>query len=640
MSFCELNATADDDLLIKIDSFDVNIIPPSSGVQFYKDGIVFLSRSTNFSKMVPVHISFGAIQVYYAALQDSILVNPRIFSPAVSFAYPCDALTFSNDFNVMYFTKRGKNDASEKIYQANFSSRGKNSGSWQEAATPLNFCSDNSTYTHPTISTDGSMLIFASNKTGSLGGMDLFITRKRGEQWSTPENLGNLINTKSNELYPSLDSANNLFFSSDGHPGYGGYDIFVCRFTGKGWEEPYNLTKLVNSENDDVAFNLNRQNGRLGFFTSTGKTKESSPQLYKVTYNFKPAPKIPVSLSTAIQTMAFSDMTFPHRKLIAEVLPPEVKKEVAKPPEVIKEVIKPPEVKKEEIKPPEVKKEEVKPPEVKKEPVKPRVDTIRSITPVREELKDVVVYRIQIKSSPKQLNLKQVVINGKTYTTYTYFYLNEYRYTIGEFTVLAPARELQFSTRKSGYPQAFVAAFKNNLRTLDLTLFTKREDVKPPEVEKPEVTTEINKEEIRPPEVKKEEIKPAEPISEVVRPPAEVKKEDTPAPVAESTEAKAKVETVKLITPLRPELQNIVVYRVQFLSSSKQQTPKQVVVNGKHYSPFIYYYLNLYRYTVGEFTSLELAKEFQSDLRKAGHPQAFIVAFKNSIRSLDLSTFK
>ena len=614
-----------DNQLIKVDSFDVNIIPPSSGVQFYKDGLIYLSRSKNFSKMVPVHISFGTTQAYYAVLQDSILVNPQVFVPAFTFSYPCDALSFTGDFNTMYYTKLGKKDISEKIYQTNYSS-----GGWKDSPSPMSFCTGSSTFTHPAVSTDGKILIFASDRTNSIGGMDLFITRKDGEQWSPPENMGKLINTTSNELFPSLDSENNLYFSSDGHPGFGGYDVFVCKFNGKKWEEPYNLTKRINSTNNDVAFKVNRKSNHEAFFTTIENTKNKNAQLYKVTFNNLFATDSIKNLSAGLLNMAQSDMTFPHKKLIAELVEPEVKKEPVKPPEVKKEEVKPPEVKKEEVKPPEVKKEPVKPPEVQKEPPKPRADTIKVITQVRQELKDVVVYRVQFLSSAKQQSLKQLVVNGKTYSTYIYYYLKEYRYTIGEFTSLGPAKELQFALRKSGYPQAFVAVFKNNIRSLNLSYFLTKEEVKSPEVTKVEATQpDVKKEEVRPAEVKKEEVRPAE-----------VKKEEVAAPVAVKEEAKARVETIELITPLNPELKDVVVYRIQFLSSSKQQSLKPIVVNGKAYSPYIYYYQKLYRYTVGEFTSLELAKEFQLALRKAGYPQTFIVAFKNNVRSSDLSTFK
>jgi len=102
---------------------------------------------------------------------------------------------------------------------------------------------------------------------------------------------------------------------------------------------------------------------------------------------------------------------------------------------------------------------------------KARVDEVKSVTPVSEKLKDVVVYRIQFLSSVTQKQMNEVIVNGKSYPVYIYYYLKEYRYTAGEFTSLESAKALQSAMRKSGYPQAFVAAFKNNTRSLDLNLF-------------------------------------------------------------------------------------------------------------------------------------------------------------------------
>jgi uncharacterized protein len=84
---------------------------------------------------------------------------------------------------------------------------------------------------------------------------------------------------------------------------------------------------------------------------------------------------------------------------------------------------------------------------------------------------DKVIFRVQIFSSNLQQKKDQVIINGEGYKTYMYSYLGAYRYTIGEFTSLSSAVELQNICRKNSYPEAFVAAFKNNVRNLDPSLF-------------------------------------------------------------------------------------------------------------------------------------------------------------------------
>lgn len=85
--------------------------------------------------------------------------------------------------------------------------------------------------------------------------------------------------------------------------------------------------------------------------------------------------------------------------------------------------------------------------------------------------KDAVIYRVQIYSRNFQQKNNQTEINGKIYQTFVYSHLGAWRYTIGEFTTLYPAIELQNDSRKSGYSDAFVAAFKNNVRSTDPELF-------------------------------------------------------------------------------------------------------------------------------------------------------------------------
>lgn len=474
--------------LIEVDTFNLTIYPPSTGVQFYKDGIVFLSPSKNEVKMLPKHISFGTIEAYYAKLKDSILGKHMIFSPSSSFLYPCEAITFSHDFNLMYFTKFHKKDKKEKIFLAKYSFNGKKRSGWFPDKMPLDFCKDNSTYTHPSLSADGNILIFASNKKGSLGGMDLFITRKEGDKWSVPENLGKLINTTGNEIFPFLDSENNLFFSSDRLPGYGGYDIFTCKFNGEAWDKPINLSRRINSGIDDIAFTIDKMDGKTAFYTKRKKSVKGDMQLFMVTLNKEVADNNLLTISYIFHGKPLLKTSLTTTNTVTKVKPvlaglkkAELKTEFLKkdtvPIPLIKIILS--EVKKEEVKVPETianldtiaEKKPVIEPEPKVKQPEAKVVTIKPTIPTPDDLKDVVIYRIQFLSGTRPQRDNQIIVNGESYNTYEYYYLGEYRYTIGEFRTLAPAIELQNTCRRSGYPQAFVAAFKNNTRSLDLKLF-------------------------------------------------------------------------------------------------------------------------------------------------------------------------
>lgn len=387
----------------------------------------------------------------------------------------------------MYFTKFSETDGGEKIYQANYISGSGTQGEWSTDLQPLAFCAGKSTYTHPALSADGGIMIFASDMTASLGGMDLFLTRKDGERWSDPVNLGAAINTKSNELFPFLDSKNNLFFSSDGQPGLGGYDVFMCKFNGKTWNMPINLTKYINTEDDDVAFTVSRKDGNSAFYTTKVKSGKRAMQLKRVTLNNKLVLNNLASLSDVFTSMALSDKASPEM-IIAAVTEPvriipvksETKTEVIKKENDVKgqQKINPVEIKKED-RSVEIPVKTVSKPEKKQVPtsgtqVKPadaKVETIKVAVPEPAEKKDVVVYRIQIISSGTAKGNYQITINGKSYSTFEYFYNGGYRTCVGKFSTLASATELQRICRKSGYAQAFIVAFKNNVRSTDPALF-------------------------------------------------------------------------------------------------------------------------------------------------------------------------
>jgi len=426
--------------LIRIDSFFLPIIPPSSGVRFYKDKIVFLSLSKNERKMPPDQISFGAVEAYHASVEDSVTGRHQVFLPG--FSYQSEAMTFNPDYSALYFSRSDLNTRKEKIYRAGFGMNEKNQPAMVTEPIVLDFCTDNSNYSHPALSNDGKFLVFASDKAGSLGGMDLFISRDTGGKWSAPENLGKMINTAGNEYFPYLDQDNNLYFSSDKLPGRGGYDIFSCKFNGVGWDKPLNMSGFVNSSDDEVAIVINKSDGKTGFFTrKSGKNQ----QLFRI--SLKP------EISDRNLLSIFNG--YP----VARPLKPDTL--ISKTEQMVTES---------------------KPVE-KKAPDKPAAATPGSKTPVAKSViikptlpvpsdqKDVVIYRVQILSSNNPKREKAIMLNGKSYNLYEYFYLGSYRYSVGEFRTSQEALDLQRICRQSEYPQAFVAAFKNNTRSTDLKSF-------------------------------------------------------------------------------------------------------------------------------------------------------------------------
>lgn len=123
----------------------------------------------------------------------------------------------------------------------------------------------------PTVSANGTMIIFASNRPGGYGKLDLYATIKDPvtKKWGAPKNLGPTINTSENEKTPFLHSdSETLYFSSDGLFGFGQGDIFYSRKDEKGnWSKPENIGAPINGAEDDAGFFVST-NGKLGYFCS------------------------------------------------------------------------------------------------------------------------------------------------------------------------------------------------------------------------------------------------------------------------------------------------------------------------------------------------------------------------------------
>jgi len=412
--------------LLKVDKFGLEIIPPSSGVQFYRDGIVFLFQTKSEAKMLESHTSFGATEAYFGVPKDTSVSNPILFSQSFSWAIPCEAMTFNSDYSTMYFTRRPSNREPEKIYQARYQMAKNGKHDWISDTKPLSFCTDKSVYSHPALSADGEKMVFTSNRSESTGGLDLFISYKENSGWSAPINLGNLINSRSNELSPYLDQDNNLFFSSDRSEGFGGYDIYFCRYNGRGWEKPANLTRIINTQDDQLAFTLSRLDGKSGFYTTRYKTGNKPPKLFRIAFRDQYAVKELTNLSNAFRYIAQSGMVHASEEIVSKPEPLPENKSAVKVPES---------------------KPEVKPPSEK------------AAEPGNE-----IIYRIQFLSNSKPKGSYNITIAGKTYKTFEYRYNGLYKSCVGDYTSRAEADNLLAVMKKNGYPNAFVAEFRGNER--------------------------------------------------------------------------------------------------------------------------------------------------------------------------------
>ncbi|WP_199121557.1 OmpA family protein [Pedobacter sp. ASV28] len=148
---------------------------------------------------------------------------------------------------------------------------------------PFPYNSDEYSVGHPALNSTGTLLIFASDMPGGYGGTDLYYCTRASvnDEWAKPVNMGRTINTEGDELFPTLYKDQQLFFSSTGHVGLGGLDIFEIALNGTNpIASPVNLGAPVNSSVDDFSL-VRNQDGGQGFFTSN---RRGNDDIYTFSY--------------------------------------------------------------------------------------------------------------------------------------------------------------------------------------------------------------------------------------------------------------------------------------------------------------------------------------------------------------------
>ena len=172
-------------------------------------------------------------------------------------------VSFSPDGSTMYLTKTRREPNSHTGVEIFTSKR--SDAKWS-APVKYDITSDHiSSYGHPAVSPDGNWLYFTSDMPGGAGGKDLWRINLRERQGSL-ENLGEFINTPGDEMFPYVRTDSILYFASDGHPGFGGLDIFRATLTPSGGWKVENMGAPMNSPADDFGITFGK--GESGYFSS------------------------------------------------------------------------------------------------------------------------------------------------------------------------------------------------------------------------------------------------------------------------------------------------------------------------------------------------------------------------------------
>ena len=226
----------------------------------------------------------------YAAVQnkDGSFQTPLPLE-TINTKYHEGLVSFSSDGKTMYFSRESYFD---KIFERDSLSRNKysvlnlyksskDSGVWSKGEA-LSINSESYSVKNPAVSPDGKLLFFASDMAGGMGKFDIYMApiNKDGSV-GEPSNLGQKLNTEGQEMFPFVSADNTLYFSSDGHLGLGGMDVFFTKLVDGKVGPIRNVGVPVNGNADDFAFSINNETGK-GLVSSNREGGAGSDDVYIV----------------------------------------------------------------------------------------------------------------------------------------------------------------------------------------------------------------------------------------------------------------------------------------------------------------------------------------------------------------------
>ncbi len=240
------------------------------------------------------------LEIYEATNVGGTMKEPKLLNGDVNTKYHESNAVISADGKRMYFDRNDyfeeNYDKSENgINQINLYYAEKIEGKGWSAIVSVPFNNNEYSTGHPALSQDGKTLYFVSDMPGGKGGSDIYMVAINSDgSLGTPERLGDNINTEGKELFPYVDSNGTLYFSSDGHMGIGGLDVFYAEAQGDGFGVVNNLGEEVNSTADDFAYKYDPTT-QSGYVSSNREGGFGSDDIYMVA-----AVEIPCEVTIAV----------------------------------------------------------------------------------------------------------------------------------------------------------------------------------------------------------------------------------------------------------------------------------------------------------------------------------------------------
>ena len=291
-----------------------------SPILYENNALVFTSGRTSAIGEATSEWTGGKYYDLFMALPkpNGSYYDPTTFDLQVNGEYYEGAVSFSADWEEMVYTQCGSpdkliDDACQLLYRFRDVD-----GTWSSPEKLL-FFSDSVNIGHPALSADGKRLYFsAGGDPESYGGTDLYYVNQGEEGWGSPINLGPKINTSGNEVFPTLGPDGTLYFSSDGHHGMGGLDIWSSTETRKVWSRPEPMGYPLNSGADDfglLVFPMKKANPdtlMMGLFSSSRPGGKGLDDLYSFILKKAPPPPPRYVLRGEVVEKVLSDPRNPN----------------------------------------------------------------------------------------------------------------------------------------------------------------------------------------------------------------------------------------------------------------------------------------------------------------------------------------
>lgn len=250
--------------------------------------------------------------LYFIEKKENQFGSPQALEGAINGVYHDGVACYDPIRKELLFTRNtSKGKSTEGVKNLKIYAAKEEDGQWQ---TPqeLSFNDNEYSCSHPTLSADGQRLYFAADFAGGFGGMDIYVVQRQGNRWGIPNNLGPIVNSSGNEIFPFLAQNDKLFYASDGHKGLGALDIFVVEKSNPkdelSWANRKNIGQPFNTTKDDFGFYIDAEETQ-GYLSSNRNGSANGDDIFQwkqtekeETDPFDPTPVPPIAPPSILTT--------------------------------------------------------------------------------------------------------------------------------------------------------------------------------------------------------------------------------------------------------------------------------------------------------------------------------------------------